>query len=78
MLILGVITAYHLPPSHPLSILLGHTNPLHILFHCIPEPPLQSSSFPPAGQLHIQHQLFSILIIPPLHISKPSQSELSF
>lgn len=70
----GVITANHLLPSNTiLCTLFSHTDKLHVLFHYIQVSPLRSSSRPPACQFWPQH----IFSIPPLYISKPSQSDLS-
>lgn len=41
-------------------------------------PPLWSSSFPPACQLHVYHPLSSISTIAPPHMTKPSQPPTGF
>ncbi|KAF7703372.1 hypothetical protein HF521_022379, partial [Silurus meridionalis] len=42
----------------------------------IHEPPPWPSSFPPTWWLHPQHSSTNIIHVPPLHMSKPSQSHL--
>ncbi|KAF7692875.1 hypothetical protein HF521_010485, partial [Silurus meridionalis] len=73
----GVSTADHPSPYPPvLYICLFHTNYLHVFPHHIHKPPPWSSSFPPSWCLHPQHSPTDIPHVPPLHMSKPSQSHL--
>lgn len=51
----------------------SHPIPKHLLLYYIHDPPLTSSSFPSACQLHLQQPLSNISTILPLHIYKPSQ-----
>ncbi|KAF7704442.1 hypothetical protein HF521_021514, partial [Silurus meridionalis] len=73
----GVATADHPSPYHPvLYICLFHNNYLHVFPHHIHEPPPSPSSFRPSWWLHPQHSPTNITHVPPLHMSKPSQSHL--
>lgn len=57
------------PPSHPVSIVLCHSNPLHIFLHDIYDPPLWSSSFSP-----LQAAPHSIPFLQ--HIHRPSSAHV--
>ena len=69
------ITRLHLTLSSTPSC---HTNHLHVLPPNINKPFLWPSSFPLAWQLHNHHPSPDILLIPPLHMLKPSQPRLSY
>lgn len=69
----------HQLPSHQ-SLAASSVTPaiyMSVLFHYIHEPPLSSSSFPPACQLRHQNPLPIIPTIPPLKMAKPSPPYLS-
>ncbi|KAF7689331.1 hypothetical protein HF521_012684, partial [Silurus meridionalis] len=73
----GVTTADHPSPS-PLSSTSASFTPttLHVFPHYIHEPPPWPSSFPPSWWLHPHHSSTNITHVPPLNMSKPSQSHL--
>ncbi|KAI5103523.1 centriolar coiled-coil protein of 110 kDa-like isoform X2 [Silurus meridionalis] len=66
------------PSPHPpvLYICLFQPNYLHVFPHHIHKPPSWSSSFSPSWWLHPQHSPTNIHHVPPLYMSKPSQSRL--
>ncbi|KAI5098583.1 protein unc-13-like A isoform X6 [Silurus meridionalis] len=67
---------YSSPHPPVLYICLFHTNYLHFFPYHIHKPPPCSLSFPPSWCLHPQHSPTDIPHVPPLHMSKPSQSHL--
>lgn len=66
----------HLYLSH-LTLSLFPASSSACPLHYTHEPPLGCSSFSPVLQLHIQHHLSSKVTIFHLHMSKPSQPDLS-
>ncbi|MEQ2264330.1 hypothetical protein XENORESO_000558 [Xenotaenia resolanae] len=71
----GITSGSHLSPSNAVfCIFFYNTHYLHVLFHSIHKSPLWSSSRPPPLQFQPQHHSTNILTIPPLYMSKPSQS----
>ncbi|KAI5616540.1 neurocan core protein, partial [Silurus asotus] len=73
----GVATADQPSPYPPVFyICLFQPNYLHVFLHHIHKLPPWPSSFPPSWRLHSQHSPANIPHVPPLHMSKPSQSRL--
>ncbi|KAI5100145.1 hypothetical protein C0J45_9131 [Silurus meridionalis] len=66
---------FYTPPA--LYIYTFQTNYLHVFPHHIHIPPPWSSSFPPSWWFHPQHSPTDIPHVPPLNMSKPSQSGFS-